>query len=68
MVMAAPSHCQSKLPPRITDDVGALGITTRLGVGVSNFSGSDAARATNIKLSAGYLNDTVVAPGGLLVP
>lgn len=49
--------------PRITDDVGALGITTRLGVGVSNFSGSDAARATNIKLSAGYLNDTVVAPG-----
>ncbi|MCA1666856.1 MAG: VanW family protein, partial [Thermomicrobia bacterium] len=49
--------------PRITDDVGALGITTRLGVGVSNFSGSDAARATNIKVAAGYLDDTVVAPG-----
>ncbi len=49
--------------PRITDDVGALGITTRLGVGVSNFSGSDAARATNIKVSASFLNDTVVAPG-----
>ncbi|MDQ2786256.1 MAG: VanW family protein [Chloroflexota bacterium] len=49
--------------PRITDDVGALGITTRLGVGVSNFSGSDAARVTNIKVSAGYLDDTVVAPG-----
>jgi len=49
--------------PRITDDVGALGITTRLGVGVSNFTGSDAARGTNIKVSAGYLNDTVVAPG-----
>lgn len=49
--------------PRITDDVGALGITTRLGRGVSNFSGSDAARAHNIAVAAGYLDDTVVAPG-----
>ncbi len=49
--------------PRITDDVGALGITTRLGRGVSNFSGSDAARATNIKVASDYLDDTVVAPG-----
>jgi vancomycin resistance protein YoaR len=49
--------------PRITDDVGALGITTRLALGVSNFSGSDAARAHNIAVSAGYLDDTVVAPG-----
>lgn len=49
--------------PRIPDDVGALGITTRIARGVSNFSGSDAARATNIAVSAGYLDDTVVAPG-----
>ena len=49
--------------PRITDDVGALGITTRIGRGISNFSGSDAARAHNIEVSAGYLDDTVVAPG-----
>jgi len=49
--------------PRITDDVGALGITTRLGRGISNFSGSDAARATNIKVASDYLDDTVVAPG-----
>ena len=49
--------------PRITDDVGALGITTRLGRGVSNFSGSDAARATNIAVASKYLDDTVVAPG-----
>jgi vancomycin resistance protein YoaR len=49
--------------PRITDDVGALGITTRLGRGVSNFSGSDAARATNIAVASKYLDNTVVAPG-----
>ncbi len=49
--------------PRITDDVGALGITTRLGRGISNFSGSDAARATNIKVASDYLDDSVVAPG-----
>jgi vancomycin resistance protein YoaR len=49
--------------PRIPDDVGALGITTRLGRGVSNFSGSDAARAKNIAVASGYLDDTVVAPG-----
>ena len=49
--------------PRITDDVGALGITTRIARGVSNFSGSDAARAHNIAVAAGYLDDTVIAPG-----
>lgn len=49
--------------PRITDDVGALGITTRIARGVSNFSGSDAARANNIAVAAKYLDDTVVAPG-----
>lgn len=49
--------------PRITDDVSALGITTRIARGISNFSGSDAARAHNIEVAAGYLDDTVVAPG-----
>ena len=49
--------------PRIPDDVGKLGITKRVAVGKSNFAGSDAARAKNIAVSAGYLDDTVVAPG-----
>jgi vancomycin resistance protein YoaR len=49
--------------PRITDDVGALGITTRIARGVSSFSGSDAARAHNIAVAAGYLDNTVIAPG-----
>jgi vancomycin resistance protein YoaR len=49
--------------PRITDDVSALGITTRIGRGISNFSGSDAARANNIAVAAKYLDNTIVAPG-----
>jgi vancomycin resistance protein YoaR len=49
--------------PRIPDDVSTLGITTRIARGVSNFSGSDAARAKNIAVASGYLDDTVVAPG-----
>lgn len=49
--------------PRIPDDVGALGITTRLARGVSNFTGSDAARASNIATAAKYLDNTIVAPG-----
>ena len=49
--------------PRIPDDVSALGITTRLARGVSNFTGSDAARANNIAVAARYLDNTIVAPG-----
>lgn len=49
--------------PRITDDVGALGITTRIARGISNFSGSDAARAHNIGVASQYLDNTVIAPG-----
>lgn len=49
--------------PQIPDDVSTLGITTRIGRGVSNFAGSDAARAKNIKIAAGYLDNTVVGPG-----
>lgn len=49
--------------PRIPDDLSKLGITKRVAVGKSNFAGSDAARAKNIAVSAGYLDDTVVAPG-----
>ncbi len=49
--------------PRIPDDVSTLGITTRVGRGVSNFAGSDSARAKNIAVAAGYLDNTIVGPG-----
>lgn len=42
----------------------ALGITTKLGVGSSNFDGSDEARATNIIVGANLMNGTLVPPGG----
>lgn len=49
--------------PRIPDDVSKLGITTRIALGISNFAGSDAARAKNITVAAGFLDNTVVGPG-----
>jgi vancomycin resistance protein YoaR len=45
-------------------NLGALGITTKLGVGSSNFDGSDDARATNIQVGAELLNGTLVPPHG----
>lgn len=42
----------------------ALGITTRLAVGDSNFEGSDEGRATNIAVGAYLLNGTLVPPHG----
>jgi vancomycin resistance protein YoaR len=47
-----------------SNNLGALGITTRLGVGDSNFSGSDAGRETNIVVGANLLNGTLVPPHG----
>lgn len=45
-------------------NLGALGITTKLGVGSSNFDGSDDARATNIEVGAKLLNGTLIPPHG----
>lgn len=47
-----------------SNNLGALGITTRLGRGDSNYNGSDSGRATNIGVGVGLLNGTLVAPGG----
>ena len=46
------------------NNLGALGITTKLGVGSSNFDGSDDPRATNIEVGAQLLNGTLIAPHG----
>jgi vancomycin resistance protein YoaR len=45
-------------------NLGTLGITTKLGVGSSNFDGSDDARATNIEVGAQLLNGTLIPPHG----
>lgn len=45
-------------------NLDALGITTKLGVGSSNFDGSDDARATNIEVGAQLLNGTLIPPHG----
>lgn len=46
-------------------NLDALGITTKLGVGSSNFDGSDDARATNIEVGAQLLNGTLIPPHGV---
>lgn len=48
-----------------SDNLGALGITTQLGRGDSNYGGSDYGRATNIGVGANLLNGTLVEPGGI---
>jgi vancomycin resistance protein YoaR len=55
----------SVLQPEINgNNLDTLGITTKLGVGSSNFDGSDDARATNIEVGAGLLNGTLIPPHG----
>ncbi len=46
------------------NNLSSLGITTKLGVGSSNFDGSDDARATNISVGSQLLNGTLVPPHG----
>ncbi len=46
------------------NNLASLGITTKLGVGSSNFDGSDDARSTNIQVGAELLNGTLVPPHG----
>lgn len=45
-------------------DLDALGITTRLARGESSFAGSSSARATNVSVSAYFVSQTLVPPGG----
>lgn len=53
------------LVPKVDgSNLDALGITTKLGVGSSNFDGSDDARATNIIVGAQLLNGTLIPPHG----
>ena len=47
-----------------SSNLGALGVTTRLAVGDSNFDGSDYGRATNVAVGASLLNGTLVPPQG----
>jgi vancomycin resistance protein YoaR len=50
--------------PKVSSkDVGSLGIKELIGTGNTSFKGSTEARATNIKVAAGYLNGVVVPPG-----
>ncbi len=50
--------------PAITiDRVNELGITTLIGKGESNFSGSSPSRVHNIKIGSAKYNGTIVSPG-----
>lgn len=47
-----------------SNNLGALGITTLLGTGQSNYSGSTDGRAHNVEVGASLLNGTLVPPWG----
>lgn len=47
-----------------SNNLAALGITTKLAVGDSNFNGSDDGRLTNLTVGTSLLNGTLVPPGG----
>ena len=54
------------LQPKVDSaNLDALGITTRLAAGSSNFAGSDEGRAHNIRVGAQKLNGHLVPPGGV---
>ncbi|HEV2072581.1 MAG TPA: VanW family protein [Thermomicrobiales bacterium] len=46
-----------------TDNLGELGITDFLAEGSSSFAGSSEARAENVRVSAGHVAHTLIAPG-----
>jgi vancomycin resistance protein YoaR len=46
------------------DDLDSLGITTLLGSGQSNYSGSSDGRAVNVAVGASLLNGTLIPPWG----
>lgn len=47
-----------------SNNLGALGITTKIAVGDSDYEGSDEGRATNIEVGSGLLNGTLIRPHG----
>jgi vancomycin resistance protein YoaR len=47
-----------------SNNLGALGITTKIAVGDSDYEGSDSGRATNIEVGSRLLNGTLVPPHG----
>lgn len=54
-----------KTKPEIdSGNLGALGITTLLGSGQSNYAGSTDGRATNVAVGAGLVNGTLIPPYG----
>jgi vancomycin resistance protein YoaR len=65
------NHASIEVPvtwtsPKIdSNNLGALGITTKLSVGDSSFEGSDAGRENNIEVGISLLNGTLVPPGAL---
>ena len=55
-----------KTSPEIdSKNLNALGITTLLGSGQSNYSGSSDGRATNVAVGASLLNGTLIPPHGV---
>ncbi len=48
-----------------SDNLAALGLTTLLARGTSNYDGSTYDRSTNIAVGASLMNGTLVPPGGL---
>ena len=63
-------HQRVPVPVTITkptidsENLGRLGVTTLLGTGSSNYSGSTVGRATNVEVGAALLNGTLVPPRG----
>jgi vancomycin resistance protein YoaR len=55
----------SLIAPQVdSNNLDALGITTKLSVGDSAYYGSDAGRSTNIQVGANLLNGTLIPPHG----
>ncbi|MEA2583569.1 MAG: hypothetical protein QOF33_1654 [Thermomicrobiales bacterium] len=53
------------IKPKVdSNNLGALGITTKIATGDSNYEGSNEGRATNIEVGAGLLNGTLIPPHG----
>ena len=61
---AVPAAVTVTKPTVDSANLGKLGIITLLGTGTSNYSGSDAGRATNVEVGAALMNGTLVPPGG----
>jgi vancomycin resistance protein YoaR len=64
------NHSEFEVPVSImaplvdSNNLDALGITTKLAVGDSSYVGSDYGRSTNIVVGSNLLNGTLIPPGG----